>query len=132
MPNTHPFPHGTDGEMIAGEYSSLVAFLSVSYYLSISLSAFLYTSLFLHRTIYPFCSHSHTHSLSLSFSLKFSLSHNGRPPLVRPLSLPFPPVCIINPRRACAARVTVVVLCVCLCVCVCVCVSRPLICDSRN
>ena len=33
-----------------------------------------------------------------------------------------------NPRRACAARVTVVVLCVC----VCVCVSRPLICDSRN
>ena len=32
----------------------------------------------------------------------------------------------INPRRACAARVTVVVLCVCvsvcLCVCVCVCV----------
>ena len=30
---------------------------------------------------------------------------------------------LINPRRACAARVTVVVLCVCLCVCVCVCVS---------
>ena len=33
---------------------------------------------------------------------------------------------VINPRRACAARVTVVVLCVCvsvcLCVCVCVCV----------
>ena len=27
---------------------------------------------------------------------------------------------IINPRRACAARVTVVVLCVCVCVCVCV------------
>ena len=26
---------------------------------------------------------------------------------------------IINPRRACAARVTVVVLCVCMCVCVC-------------
>ena len=26
----------------------------------------------------------------------------------------------INPRRACAARVTVVVLCVCVCVCVCV------------
>ena len=36
--------------------------------------------------------------------------------------------CFINPRRACAARVTVVVLCVC----VCVCVSRLLICDSRN
>ena len=35
---------------------------------------------------------------------------------------------LINPRRACAARVTVVALCVC----VCVCVSRPLICDSRN
>ena len=27
---------------------------------------------------------------------------------------------IINPRRACAARVTVVVSCVCVCVCVCV------------
>ena len=27
---------------------------------------------------------------------------------------------IVNPRRACAARVTVVVLCVCMCVCVCV------------
>ena len=27
---------------------------------------------------------------------------------------------IINPRRACAARVTVVVLCVCVCVSVCV------------
>ena len=26
----------------------------------------------------------------------------------------------VNPRRACAARVTVVVLCVCVCVCVCV------------
>ena len=37
-------------------------------------------------------------------------------------------LCIINPRRACAARVTVVVLCVC----VCVCVSAALICDSRN
>ena len=33
-------------------------------------------------------------------------------------------LCLLNPRRACAARVTVVVLCVC--------VSRPLICDSRN
>ena len=29
--------------------------------------------------------------------------------------------CIINPRRACAARVTVVVLCVCLSVCLSVC-----------
>ena len=29
--------------------------------------------------------------------------------------------CVINPRRACAARVTVIVLCVCVCVCVCVC-----------
>ena len=28
---------------------------------------------------------------------------------------------LINPRRACTARVTVVVLCVCVCVCVCVC-----------
>ena len=28
---------------------------------------------------------------------------------------------LINPRRACAARVTVVVLCVCVCVSVCVC-----------
>ena len=26
----------------------------------------------------------------------------------------------INPRRACAARVTVVALCVCVCVCLCV------------
>ena len=33
---------------------------------------------------------------------------------------------VINPRRACAARVTVVVLCVCVCVCLCVCLS-PLI-----
>ena len=31
---------------------------------------------------------------------------------------------IINPRRACAARVTVVVLCVCVCVCVFVCPGR--------
>ena len=31
---------------------------------------------------------------------------------------------VINPRRACTARVTVVVLCVCMCVCmyVCMCV----------
>ena len=29
-------------------------------------------------------------------------------------------VLFINPRHACAARVTVVVLCVCMCVCVCV------------
>ena len=28
----------------------------------------------------------------------------------------------INPRRACAARVTVLGLCVCVCACVCVCV----------
>ena len=31
---------------------------------------------------------------------------------------------IVNPRRACAARVTVVVLCVCVCVCVFVCPGR--------
>ena len=31
------------------------------------------------------------------------------------------PIFLINPRRACAARVTVVVPCVCVCVCVCVC-----------
>ena len=30
---------------------------------------------------------------------------------------------VINPRRACAERVTVVVSCVCVCVYVCVCVS---------
>ena len=30
---------------------------------------------------------------------------------------------IINPRRACAERVTVVILCVCVCVCMCVCMS---------
>ena len=28
---------------------------------------------------------------------------------------------LVNPRRACAERVTVVVLCVCVCVCLCVC-----------
>ena len=33
----------------------------------------------------------------------------------------FQDVVIINPRRACAARVTVVVLCVCLSVCLFVC-----------
>ena len=32
---------------------------------------------------------------------------------------------VINPRRACAARVTVVVLCVCMYVCMYVCVSTP-------
>ena len=31
---------------------------------------------------------------------------------------------LVNPRRACAARVTVVVLCVCVCVCVFVCPGR--------
>ena len=31
---------------------------------------------------------------------------------------------VFNPRRACAARVTVVVLCVCVCVCVFVCPGR--------
>ena len=31
---------------------------------------------------------------------------------------------VINPRRACAARVTVVALCVCVCVCVFVCPGR--------
>jgi len=35
-------------------------------------------------------------------------------------------VMIINPRRTCAARVTVLGLCVCVCVCVSVCLS-PLI-----
>ena len=30
---------------------------------------------------------------------------------------------VINPRRTCAARVTVLGLCVCVCVCVCVCLS---------
>ena len=34
---------------------------------------------------------------------------------------------IINPRRACAARVTVVVLCVCVSVCLCVCVSGTIL-----
>ena len=32
---------------------------------------------------------------------------------------------VVNPRRACAARVTVVVLCVCMCVCVYVCPLIP-------
>ena len=34
-------------------------------------------------------------------------------------------VLFINPRRACAARVTVVVLCVCMYVCMCVCPLIP-------
>ena len=42
---------------------------------------------------------------------------------------------IINPRRACAERVTVVVLCVCVCVCVyacvCVCLSAHAILAAR-
>ena len=33
---------------------------------------------------------------------------------------------VINPRRACAARVTVLGLCVSVCVCVCVCVCGRL------
>ena len=32
----------------------------------------------------------------------------------------------INPRRACAARITVLSLCVCVCVCVCVSVTQHL------
>ena len=32
---------------------------------------------------------------------------------------------LVNPRRACAARVTVVVLCVCMYVCMCVCPLIP-------
>ena len=36
------------------------------------------------------------------------------------------PYHVINPRRACAAKVTVVVLCVCMCMYVCMCVC-PLI-----
>ena len=35
-------------------------------------------------------------------------------------------IALINPRRACAARVTVVVLCVCMYVCTCVCVHSYL------
>jgi len=38
------------------------------------------------------------------------------------LTLQLHPV-FVNPRRACAARVTVLGLCVCVCVCVSVCVS---------
>ena len=34
---------------------------------------------------------------------------------------------LINPRRACAARVTVVVLCVCLSVCLFVCLSPTIL-----
>ena len=29
-------------------------------------------------------------------------------------------IILVNPRRACAVRVTVVILCVCMCLCVCV------------
>ena len=34
-------------------------------------------------------------------------------------------IVIINPRRACAERVTVLGSCVCVCVCVCVCLFAP-------
>ena len=34
------------------------------------------------------------------------------------------PISVINPRRACAERVTVVVSCVCVCVCMYVCLSE--------
>ena len=34
-------------------------------------------------------------------------------------------VVVVNPWRACAARVTVLGSCVCVCVCVCVCLSAP-------
>ena len=36
-------------------------------------------------------------------------------------------IMIINPRRACAARVTVVVLCVCLSVCLSVCLFTTIL-----
>ena len=40
---------------------------------------------------------------------------------------------LVNPPRACAARVTVVVLCVCVCVCVCVrSFMPPRACRSQN
>ena len=40
--------------------------------------------------------------------------------LLAVLQTVFIPTRVVNPRRACAARVTVVVLCVCMCVCLCV------------
>ena len=49
------------------------------------------------------------HSLSI---LHLSVSHSSCYFCLYLTSVPF-----INPRRTCAARVTVVVLCVCLCVC---------------
>ena len=42
---------------------------------------------------------------------------------------------LVNPRHACAARVTVVVLCVCVCVCVCMCVCVSVclsVCESTR
>ena len=56
------------------------------------------------------------------FSLMVFLHHN----IMEAISFGFalfiePTGVIVNPRRACAARVTVVVACVCVCVCVCVC-----------
>ena len=38
---------------------------------------------------------------------------------------------IVNPRHACAARVTVVILCVCVCVCLYVCLSAHAILAAR-
>ena len=39
---------------------------------------------------------------------------------------------LINPRRACAAKVTVVVLCVCVCVCLSVYPSVPALAASAS
>ena len=51
----------------------------------------------------------------MSFPIRLiSLSGSCAPDICKYQRLLVEPVCIINPWRACAARVTVVVLCVCL------------------
>ena len=64
---------------------------------------------------------------SLPFGFGFRLKHSSLSVSIRvaflfccvPMALVFCPFDLINPRRACAVRVTVVVLCVCV-VCLCV------------
>ena len=69
---------------------------------------------------------------SLPFGFGFRLKHSSLSVSIRvaflfccvPMALVFCPFDSINPRRACAARVTVVVLCVCVVCCVFVCPGR--------
>ena len=65
-----------------------------------------------------FWDHAHKHSLPCRIKLNYWLARVtcSADQSVKPKQA----LEVINPRRACAARVTVVVLCVCVSVCVCV------------